>query len=160
MASSLALITATFPGVERGAAIGSWTAWTGMAMVVGPLGGGALIEFVSWRWIFAINVPLVLVTLWLVRAGVPESRDEQAPGRIDYLGALLASLGLAGPVFALIEQPVYGWGDPLVFVPMVAGVLLLAAFLVHEQRSDHPMLPLTLFRSRNFAVGNASTLTI
>ena len=120
--SSLALITATFPGDERGAAIGSWTAWTGMAFVIGPLGGGALIEFVSWRWIFAINVPLVLVTLWFVRAGVPESRDEESPGEIDYLGALLASLGLAGPVFALIEQPTYGWADPIVWVPLVAGL--------------------------------------
>jgi EmrB/QacA subfamily drug resistance transporter len=158
--SSLALITATFPGAERGAAIGSWTAWTGMAMVVGPLGGGALIEFVSWRWIFAINVPLVLVTLSLVRAGVQESVDEEAPKRIDYLGAILVSLGLGGPVFALIEQPLYGWADPLVWVPLVAGIAFLVAFLWHEGHTDHPMLPLRLFRARNFAVGNAATLTI
>jgi EmrB/QacA subfamily drug resistance transporter len=158
--SSLALITATFPGDERGAAIGSWTAWTGMAFVIGPLGGGALIELVSWRWIFAINVPLVLATLWLVRAGVPESRDEQASRSIDYLGAGLASLGLAGPVFALIEQPLYGWGDPLVWAPMVAGLALLAVFVWHERRTRHPMMPLTLFASRNFAVGNLATLLI
>jgi EmrB/QacA subfamily drug resistance transporter len=158
--SSLALITATFPGDERGAAIGSWTAWTGIAFVVGPLGGGALIEFVSWRWIFAINVPLVLATLWLVRLGVPESRDEEAPKEIDYVGALLVSLGLAGPVFALIEQPLYGWGDPLVFLPMVVGLALLALFVWHERRTDHPMVPLSLFGSRNFAIGNLSTLLI
>ena len=158
--SSLALITATFPGDERGAAIGSWTAWTGMAFVIGPLGGGALVEFASWRWIFALNVPLVLVTLWFVRAGVPESRDEEAPGEIDYLGALLASLGLAGPVFALIEQPMYGWSDPLVWVPGLIGLVLIGVFLWHERRTDHPMLPLSLFRSRNFAVGNAATLLI
>jgi EmrB/QacA subfamily drug resistance transporter len=158
--SSLALITATFPGVERGAAIGSWTAWTGMAMVVGPLGGGALIEFVSWRWIFAINVPLVLATLWLVRAGVRESVDEDAPKRIDYLGAALVSLGLGGPVFALIEQPLYGFSDPLVWVPLVVGLALLPVFLWHEARTDHPMLSLGLFRSRNFAVGNVATLLI
>jgi EmrB/QacA subfamily drug resistance transporter len=158
--ASLALITAVFPGDERGAAIGSWTAWTGVAFVVGPLGGGALIEFVSWRWIFAINVPLVLATLWLVRAGVPESRDEEASRRIDYLGALLASLGLAGPVFALIEQPLYGWSDPLVWVPMAGGLALLALFVWYERRTDHPMLPLGLFRSRNFAVGNVSTLLV
>jgi EmrB/QacA subfamily drug resistance transporter len=157
--SSLALITAIFPADERGGAIGSWTAWTGIAFVLGPLGGGALIEFASWRWIFAINVPLVLATLWTARE-VPESRDEEMAGRIDYLGAVLVSLGLAGPVFALIEQPNYGWGDPLVFVPMVAGVALMAAFVWHEKRSAHPMLPLELFRSRNFAVGNLATLLI
>jgi EmrB/QacA subfamily drug resistance transporter len=158
--ASLALIMATFPDAERGAAIGSWTAWTGMAFVIGPLGGGALIEFASWRWIFAINVPLVLLTLWLVRAGVQESRDEDASPRIDYLGAGLASLGLAGPVFALIEQPVYGWADPLVWAPGLAGIALLGVFLWHERRTEHPMLPLSLFRSRNFAVGNAATLLI
>ncbi len=157
--SSLALITATFPGSERGAAIGSWTAWTGMAMVIGPLGGGALVEFVSWRWIFAINVPLVLATLVLVR-DVPESVDEDASKRIDYLGAVLISLGLGGPVFALIEQPLYGFADPRVWVPMAVGLACLVAFLWHEDRTDHPMLPLRLFRSRNFAVGNAATLTI
>jgi predicted MFS family arabinose efflux permease len=91
---------------------------------------------------------------------VPESRDEQMPGRIDYLGALLASLGLAGPVFALIEQPVYGWAHPLVWLPGIVGLVLIAVFLVHERRSDHPMLPLSLFGSRNFAVGNAATLFI
>jgi EmrB/QacA subfamily drug resistance transporter len=158
--SSLALITATFPGDERGAAIGSWTAWTGIAFVLGPLGGGALIEFVSWRWIFAINVPLVAATLWLVRAGVPESRDEEASRSIDVAGAVLVSLGLAGPVFALIEQPMYGWGDPLVWVPTVLGLALLAVFVRHERRTAHPMMPLSLFGSRNFAIGNLATLLI
>ncbi len=157
--SSLALITATFPGDERGAAIGSWTAWTGMAMVIGPLGGGALVEFASWRWIFAINVPLVLATLAMVRH-VPESVDEEAPKQIDYLGAVLVSIGLGGPVFALIEQPLYGFADPRVWIPMVVGIACLVAFVAHERRTDHPMLPLRLFRSRNFAVGNAATLTI
>jgi EmrB/QacA subfamily drug resistance transporter len=157
--SSLALITAIFSAEERGGAIGSWTAWTGISFVLGPLGGGALIEFVSWRWIFAINVPLVLATLWTARE-VPESRDEEMSGRIDYLGATLASLGLAGPVFALIEQPAYGWGDPLVFVPMVAGLVLLGLFVWWEERTPHPMLPLSLFRARNFGIGNLATLLI
>jgi Major Facilitator Superfamily len=102
----------------------------------------------------------VLATLGLVRLGVPESRDEEAPREIDYLGALLVSLGLAGPVFALIEQPLYGWSDPLVWVPLVAGLALFAVFIWHERRTDHPMLPLSLFRSRNFAIGNISTLLI
>jgi hypothetical protein len=102
----------------------------------------------------------VVATLWMVREGVQESRDEQAVGRIDVPGAVLASLGLAGPVFALIEQPAHGWGDPLVFVPLVGGLALLGAFLWHEARIAHPMLPLGLFRVRNFAVANAATLTI
>jgi EmrB/QacA subfamily drug resistance transporter len=157
--SSLALITSTFSAEERGGAIGSWTAWTGIAFIVGPLGGGALIEFVSWRWVFAINIPLVIATVLLAR-DVPESRDEEMEGRIDYLGALLASLGLAGPVFALIEQPDHGFADPLVFVPLIAGIALLAAFVWHERRTPHPMLPLELFRSRNFAIGNLATLMI
>jgi EmrB/QacA subfamily drug resistance transporter len=156
--SSLALITATYPDSERGAAIGSWTAYTGIAMVIGPLAGGLLVEFVSWRWVFAINVPLVLATLAVVRAGVQESMDEHSMHKIDVPGAILVSLGLAGPVFALIEQPVYGFADPLVWGPLIAGILLLGAFVWHEDRSDHPMLPLRLFRSRNFAVGNLATL--
>src|SRR4051794_26896528 len=157
--SSLALITSTFGPDERGAAIGTWTAWTGILFVAGPLAGGTVIQFASWRWIFAINVPLVLATLVLARR-VPESRDEAMEGRIDYLGAVLASLGLAGPVFALIEQPLYGWADPLVFVPLIAGLALLGAFVWHEARTPHPMLPLELFRARNFAVGNLATLLV
>ena len=158
--ASLAIITSVFPPEERGAAIGSWTAWGGMAMVIGPLGGGLLVDHASWRWIFAINVPFVLATLVILHSAVPESADEESTHRIDYLGALLVALGLAGPVFALIEQPVYGWGDPLVWLPGLAGVVLLVLFVLHERRSDHPMLPLSLFRSRNFAVGNVATLLV
>ena len=158
--ASLAVITSTFPAEERGAAIGSWTAWAGIAMVIGPLGGGLLVDNASWRWIFGINVPFVLATLALVRAAVPESVDEESTHRIDYLGALLVALGLAGPVFALIEQPTYGFGDPVVYLPGLIGAALLVAFVLHERRSDHPMLPLAIFRSRNFAVGNVATLLV
>jgi EmrB/QacA subfamily drug resistance transporter len=157
--SSLAMITAVFDAQERGRAIGSWTAWTGVAMVVGPLGGGLLVDAASWRWIFAINVPLVAVDLWLLRR-VPESRDEEMVHRVDAGGAVLCALGLAGPVLALTEQPNRGWGDPLVIAPLLVGLVMLGAFVAHERRSDHPMLPLEIFRARNFAVGNLATFTI
>jgi EmrB/QacA subfamily drug resistance transporter len=157
--SSLAIITATFPENERGRAIGSWTAWTGLAMVVGPLGGGLVVDQVSWRWIFAVNAPLVLINLWLLRS-VPESSDTTRVHKVDFAGVVLCALGLAGPVYALIQQPQYGFSDPMVWIPLAAGLLLLAAFVRHEGRTDHPMLPLGVFRSRNFAVGNLTTLTV
>ncbi len=155
--SSLALIMDTFDADERPAAIGTWTAYTGVATVIGPLGGGALIQATSWRWIFAINVIPVMVTLWLL-SRLPN--DTRTPGHVDVVGALLCALGLGGPVFALIEQPTYGWGDPRVFVPLVAGIILFGAFLSWERRCTQPMLPLSLFRIRNFAVGNLTTLTL
>ena len=156
--SSLALIMDNYPGErERGAAIGSWTAWTGTAMVIGPLGGGWLVQAASWRWIFLINVVPVLVTLWFLRQ-IPES--PRVGCRIDYRGGGLAVFGLAGPVFALIEQPIYGWGDARVAVPLVAGVVLLGTLLVWEARAREPMLPLGLFRARNFAVGNLTTFAL
>jgi EmrB/QacA subfamily drug resistance transporter len=155
--STLALIVDTFDADERPGAIGTWTAYTGVAMVIGPLGGGALIQATSWRWIFAINVIPVLVTLWLL-SQLPS--DRPTPGHVDIVGAVLCALGLGGPVFALIEQPGYGWGDPLVLVPLLGGISLFVAFLVWEAHCDHPMMPLSLFRIRNFAVGNLTTLSM
>jgi EmrB/QacA subfamily drug resistance transporter len=156
--STLALIMDTFPEAERGAAIGSWTAWTGIATVVGPLGGGLLLELVSWRWIFAINVVPVLLTLWLLRHAPEGHREPGVP--IDWLGAALCGLGLAGPVFALTEQPTYGWSDPRVAGPLVIGLALLATFVWWEGRARAPMLPLSMFRRRNFSVGNLATFSI
>jgi EmrB/QacA subfamily drug resistance transporter len=155
--STLALIMDTFAEDERAAAIGTWTAWTGVATVIGPLGGGALIQFASWRWIFAINLIPVAITLFLLTRLEP---DHRTPGHVDVVGAILCALGLGGPVFALIEQPQYGWGDPRVFIPLVGGIVLFVSFLLWERHDPEPMMPLGLFKIRNFAVGNLTTFTM
>jgi EmrB/QacA subfamily drug resistance transporter len=156
---SLALVASAFEGEARGRAVGTWTAWTGIATVIGPAGGGALIEALSWRAIFWINIPLIAFTVALALRSVEESRDPEAFRGIDWPGILLSAAGLGGPVFALIEQPTRGWGDPLVWAPLLAGVVCFALFLLREARARHPMLELSLFRIRNFWVANLTTLT-
>jgi EmrB/QacA subfamily drug resistance transporter len=156
--STLAVIVRVFSPDERGRAIGSWTALSSVAGVIGPLVGGALIAAWSWRLIFVINVPLVLITLVLIARGVPRSAGEPIGGRVDSLGALLAAGALAGPVFALTEQPARGW-DGIVIGSLLVGALAALSFVLHEARTKAPMLPLSLFRERNFTVGNAATLT-
>src|SRR3954463_13566110 len=111
--NTLGLIVARFEPSERGAAIGAWTAWSGIAMVIGPLLGGLLLETGSWRWIFAINVIPIAGALWLT-SRLDATHDEPSGGQIDHIGAVLATLGLAGPVYALIEGPARGWGDPVI----------------------------------------------
>jgi EmrB/QacA subfamily drug resistance transporter len=155
--STLALIMDTFDENERAGAIGSWTAWTGIATVIGPLGGGALIEAASWRWIFAINLVPVGITLMLL---THLRADRPTPGHVDIVGAILCAFGLGGPVFALIEQPTYGWSDARVAIPLIAGIALFIAFIGWERRSPEPMMPLYLFKVRNFAVGNLTTLSM
>jgi EmrB/QacA subfamily drug resistance transporter len=157
---SLAIIAATFEGADRGKAVGTWTAWTGIATVVGPAGGGALVEAISWRAIFWVNVPLVIFTVLLTRSQVQESLDPEADRAIDWLGILLSALGLGGVVFGFIEQPTHGWSDPIVSIPLFGGALLFALFLVWESRYRHSMLDLGLFRVRNFAVTNLETLIV
>jgi EmrB/QacA subfamily drug resistance transporter len=157
---SLAIVAATFEGEARGQAVGTWTAWTGIATVFGPAGGGALVGLTSWRAIFWVNIPLIAVTVWLALRVIEESKDPDAFRGIDVPGVLLSAAGLAGPVFALIEQPTHGWGDPLVWVPLIAGVACFVSFILWEARAARPMLDLSLFRIRNFAVANATTLTV
>jgi EmrB/QacA subfamily drug resistance transporter len=158
--AALAVIVATFPPDERGRAVGAWTAWGGMGTVLGPLIGGQLVDTASWRWIFAINIPIVLITLLLVMRVMAEARPRDPDARVDYVGAALCAFGLAGITYGLIEQPGQGWGAIGVWLPLVGGFALFAAFVVWEARSRHPMLPLSLFRRRNFAIGNIETFSM
>jgi EmrB/QacA subfamily drug resistance transporter len=160
MPSSLAVIVSAFSPSERGGAIGSWTAWSGIATVIGPLAGGWLVDAVSWRLIFAVNIPFVIATLMLVSIAVPARAPGTAHARVDWLGAVLTFFGLAGPVLALIRQPDVGWSSPQVWGPGIGGLLLLALFVEHERRTPAPMLPLGLFKRRNFAVGNIETFAM
>jgi len=156
---SLAILAATFNGEARGRAVGLWTAWAGISTLLGPAAGGLLIEL-DWRWIFWLNLPLIGATLWLTKRAVSESSDPEACPGIDYVGIGLSAVGLGGPVFALIEQPTYGWGDPLVALPLVGGIACLVTFVWWEARTGAPMVPLGLFRSRNFSVVNLTTLCV
>ena len=160
--SSLALITSTFSGPAQGKAIGSWTAWTGVAFLIGPLTGGALVDTLGWRWVFAVVVVPVVLTLVLMTRlpGDAHRGGDGAPPRVDVVGAVLAAVGLAGPVFALIEGQRVGFGTWYVVLPLVVGLAALAAFVWWERRAPAPMMPLTLFRTRSFSVGNLATVGI
>ncbi len=157
--SALALIIANFSRDEQGKAIGRWTAWTTAAFLAGPLLGGLLVDYANWRLVFAINVLPIAASLVLMRGlGTEEPVAHRA--KVDYLGAALGIIGLGGPVFGLIEQSRLGWSSPGVWVPMLIGVLSFAAFLWWESRVDEPMVPLGMFRIRNFGFGNLATLFI
>jgi EmrB/QacA subfamily drug resistance transporter len=158
--AALAIIVSVFPREERGGAIGTWTAWGGIGILLGPIVGGQIVDSASWRWIFVINVPLVIIALVLSGVAVPGRAGGMPETRIDWTGAALAALGLAGISFGLIEQPVLGWSDPGVWGALAGGAALLVMFIVHESRTSMPMLPLELFHHRNFAVANAQTFVM
>ena len=157
--SSLALIIANFEGPAQGKAIGTWTAWTGIAFILGPLVGGALVDAASWRWVFAINVLPVAATLWVLGRVRPEARaTDRNP--VDLVGAGLCAAGLGGVIFALIERPGRGWGAPAIYLPLAGGLIALVGFCWYERAAARPMLDFGLFRNRNFAAGNLATVTI
>jgi EmrB/QacA subfamily drug resistance transporter len=159
--SSLAVIATTFPDKERGAAIGTWTAFGAIASVIGPLVGGELLALASWRWLFVINVPVVACCLALILWVVPRPARSTGPRRrVDLAGAALCAAGLAGVVFAMIEAPRLGWSDPTIIASLLGGVALFACFLARERTTDDPMLPLAIFRRANFAAANVETFAV
>lgn len=158
--ASLAMLTATFSGTARGNAIGQWTSWTGISFLIGPTFGGWLVDVSSWRIIFVLNIPIAAVTLLiLMRVGGMHQR-RRPDLRVDVPGAVLCTVGLGLLVASFIEQPQLGWGDPLILGAFVGGVALLGAFVGYELRTPMPMLPLDLFRLRNFSVTNVETLAV
>jgi EmrB/QacA subfamily drug resistance transporter len=156
---SLALINSAFDRVDQPAAIGSWTAWTGIAFALGPLLGGSAVEFLSWRWIYVLSaVPMVVgfaLTFWLCPMPGPPAHP-----RVDLPGAGLSAVGLSASVYALIESQQRGWADPLISGSAVLGVAALLGFVARERRTPDPMVPLGLFAIRNFAGANLATAFI
>jgi EmrB/QacA subfamily drug resistance transporter len=154
----LAIINTNFPRDERGAAIGRWAAWSGILSAIGPLVGGYIIDAISWRWIFFINIPLIIVCGLLAFANVEESKDSRVR-RVDGYGAALAAVSLAGITYGLIEGPLNHW-QAKSLIPLLGGLLLGLVFLVFESRNRDPMVKLGLFRSRNFTGANLMTFAM
>lgn len=157
--ASLSLITANFEGEAQGRAFGIWAAATTFTVILGPFIGGVLVDAISWRAAFLINVPLVLATLAAVR-NVPESHDEQASGDFDWVGALVIGVGVGGLAFGAIYGQQRQWHGSLPFISIAVGAVAVIAFPFLMARSRHPLVPLELFKSRNFAVTNISTFVI
>ena len=155
---SLAILGASFHESERGKVIGTWSGFTSITTAAGPVLGGFLIEHASWRWAFFLNLPIALVVLAITIRHVPESRNENAAASLDWPGALLASIGLGGLVYALIESAKRPWSDPGLIAASLLGLSALVAFIAVEFHSRAPLLPLGLFRSRRFSGVNLLTL--
>jgi EmrB/QacA subfamily drug resistance transporter len=159
---SLALISASFPENIRGKAIGTWSGYTAITAAIGPVLGGALIDHASWRYAFLLNTPFTVAVLFLTFRYVPESRGAQKDvrSRLDWLGAVLVSLGLGCLVYGLIESATRGWMDPTVLAALAAAPLAFTAFVLVELRHPAPLLPLHLFRVRDFSGANLLTLLL
>src|SRR4029079_1283832 len=157
---SLAIISATFEHAARGRAIGTWSGFSAITTAVGPVTGGWLVDHVSWRAVFFLNVPIALLVLVLSLRFMSESRDTTRAARTDWAGAVLTVLGLGGVVFGLLEWPPLGASHPLVLSALAVGGFSLGLFFVVEARLENPMLPLALFRSPPFVLGNALTLLL
>ena len=157
---SLAILAASFGKEDRGRAIGTWSGFSAITAAIGPVLGGWLIDHFSWRWAFLINIPLACAVVWISLWRVPESRAEGAGGRLDWPGTLLATAGLGGVVYALLESSNADLKHPRVATALGFGVVALVAFLAVERRSHNAMLPLELFQSRSFAGANLLTLFV
>ena len=143
---SLAILNATFPPEERGKTVGTWSAFTPLATAIGPLLGGWLVDNVSWRAAFYINLPIGLITLFLSMRYIPESKSKAVPESQDWLGAGLVTVGLGALIFGLIEGPARGWADPLVWISIALSLVCLIGFGVVETKIEHPMIPFSLFK--------------
>lgn len=158
--AALSLITASFTGPHRARAISTWTAWSGLTVIIGPVLGGVLIDQLTWRATFALLVPLAATVLALSVHAAPSTRPRRIGPRADVLGAALGVVSVGGPVFALIQGPVHGWGDPLVLASLAAGVLTAWAFIVRARTATNPLLPLDLFTRRAFTALTIVTLLL
>ncbi len=157
---SLAIISASFSDDKRGRAIGTWSGFTSITTVIGPVIGGWLVQYASWRWVFFLNVPLAVIVLVVLFWRVPESRDEAMNRKLDWVGTILTVIGLGGLVFGLIEAGSFGLGSPLVLVALALGIAALVAFVFVEARVPNPLVPLQLFRSHTFSGANILTLLL
>jgi EmrB/QacA subfamily drug resistance transporter len=157
---SLAIISASFDEDKRGKAIGTWSGFSAITTAIGPVLGGWLVEHFSWRAVFFLNLPLAFAVVVISILHIPESKDDEEQGHLDWLGAFTATLGLGGVVYGLIESPRLGFSHPLVVATLMGGAVALLIFLWNEAHSRNPMVPLGLFRSRNFAGANLITLLL
>ncbi|MBA2725034.1 MAG: MFS transporter, partial [Actinobacteria bacterium] len=157
---SLAIIQASFAPEDRSRAIGAWSGLSGVSTALGPFLGGYLVDAISWRWVFIINLPLAAAAILITIRHVPETKDEEGSQKPDVPGAVAAALALGGVLYALIEGPVRGWADGRVLFAIVLGAIGAVAFFRVEMHSEHPMLPLSVFRSRQFSGANVTTFVL